>query len=358
MSQVSVNVVAPLGYTGPTLAGNNNYVQIVDASGDPVFKLSGNNNTAIGKDSLNSSTTGAGNTAIGDQTLTEITTQIDNVAVGYKSLKLSQGGGSTAVGSRALEAVVTGSQNDAFGSYSLLLLTSGSLNTAIGSGAGSNLPSGTRNTFVGFGAGSSFNGPSEGNIVVGNSMGYAYTGNSGNDNTFIGKDAGHGITSGNDNVIIGKATISYPGPKTGNNNILIGTNAEKASLSASNSITLGNSSNNILRCAVTSITSLSDERDKKEIEELPVGLEFVKGLKPVKFVWDERSEEGRHNIKDFGFIAQDLKASQEEVEMAETLKLVYEENPEKLEASYGKLIPILVKAIQELSEEVKQLKNK
>jgi hypothetical protein len=38
------------------------------------------------------------------------------------------------------------------------------------------------------------------------------------------------------------------------------------------------------------------------------------------------------------------------------LKLVYESNPEKLEASYGKLLPILVKAIQELAAEVEALK--
>jgi len=36
---------------------------------------------------------------------------------------------------------------------------------------------------------------------------------------------------------------------------------------------------------------------------------------------------------------------------------VYSENPEKLEMSYGKLVPILVKAIQELNAEVKALKS-
>jgi len=40
---------------------------------------------------------------------------------------------------------------------------------------------------------------------------------------------------------------------------------------------------------------------------------------------------------------------------SDTLRLVYDENPDKLEMSYGKLVPILVKAIQELKE---QLDNK
>ena len=34
-----------------------------------------------------------------------------------------------------------------------------------------------------------------------------------------------------------------------------------------------------------------------------------------------------------------------------------DENPERLEASYGKLVPILVKAIQELKQEINQLKE-
>jgi hypothetical protein len=41
---------------------------------------------------------------------------------------------------------------------------------------------------------------------------------------------------------------------------------------------------------------------------------------------------------------------------AKFLGLVYEANPDRLEASYGKLIPVLVRAIQELSAEVKALK--
>lgn len=343
MSTINVDIINPQSGT------------VVELNGVPV-RTNGVNNTTLGLNSGQAITSGIKNIALGDETLTAITTQTDNVAFGYKSLKLSQGSGNTGTGSRTLEALTNGNQNDAFGAYSLLALTSGSFNSAIGGNAGGNLPSGDRNTFVGFGAGILFNGPSDGNVVVGNSTGYAYTGATGNDNTFVGKDAGWGITSGNDNVIIGKTTISYPGPVTGNNNVLVGTNASKASLSASNSITLGNSSHNVLRCAVTTITSLSDARDKKEIEELPVGLEFVEKLKPVKFTWDDRNEEGKHDVEDFGFIAQDLKASQEEAN-ASYLGLVYEENPEKLEASYGKLLPVLVKAIQELSSEVKSLKE-
>lgn len=158
-------------------------------------------------------------------------------------------------------------------------------------------------------------------------------------NTFIGSNSGSNLTSGV-------------------NNTAIGYNALPATATSSNSVTLGNSSVTTLRCAVTSITSLSDARDKKDVVELRAGLDFVKGLRPVEFVWDDRDENGKHDINDFGFIAQELKSAQEEAEMADVLKLVYDENPEKLEASYGKLIPILVKAIQELAAKVELLEGK
>ena len=174
------------------------------------------------------------------------------------------------------------------------------------------------------------------NTAVGHAALQSITGHTANNNTAIGQNAGFGMTGSENCIFIGRAsTGSTP--------------------TATNEITLGNSFNTVLRCAVTTITSLSDARDKKEITELSAGLNFVKTLKPVEFVWDDRDENGRHDIKDFGFIAQDLKKSQEDAELAETLKLVYESNPEKLEASYGKLIPILVKAIQDLSAKVEAL---
>ena len=42
----------------------------------------------------------------------------------------------------------------------------------------------------------------------------------------------------------------------------------------------------------------------------------------------------------------------------EILDLVYDVNPERIEAKYGNLIPILTKAIQELNQKIKILENK
>ena len=225
----------------------------------------------------------------------------------------------TAVGYVALGGLTTGIGNTSVGDSSAQNVSTGSANTLIGAGAGNFITTGSSNTCLGNAAGGTLDAISSTNTLIGNATGTLTSG-------FI----------------------------TGQGNTCIGSGASPSAAGVSFEFTLGNWVN-VLRCQQTSITSLSDARDKKEIEELPIGLDFVKGLKPVKFVWDDRDENGRHDIKDFGFIAQDLKKSQEDAELEDTLKLVYESNPEKLEASYGKLIPILVKAIQDLSAKVEAL---
>ena len=209
---------------------------------------------------------------------------------------------------------------------------------------------------IGIGAGISAY--SNNNVLIGGDAGGVLT-SLGNFNVLIGEGAGGAVTSGNSNTFIGKyAGWSPLSTTTGSNNICIGNLSNAASASASNSITLGNSSITSLRCAVTSITSLSDARDKKEVAPIELGLDFVKELNPVKFVWDDRNEEGKHDVVDSGFIAQDLKALEDKYNAADVLKLVYDENPEKLEASYGRLIPVLVQAIKDLAAKVETLENK
>ena len=215
---------------------------------------------------------------------------------------------------------------------------SGNDNVVIGKAAANQITTGASNVLIGAGAGQGLQDASQ--------------------NVYIGNQAGAGV-NGSLNTFIGSFSGSGGSPSTSVNNTCIGNGAVMSSPSASYEITLGGNITTALRCAATTITSLSDARDKKDIKDLSAGLSFVKTLKPVEFVWNDRDENGRRDIKDFGFIAQDLKASQEEIGLAETLKLVYESNPDKLEASYGKLVPILVKAIQELTAKVEELeKNK
>jgi len=192
----------------------------------------------------------------------------------------------------------------------------------------------------------------------------------GNNGSYFGHRAGYAILSGSQNTLIG----SFAGDAltTGSNNIVLGYNAAASSVSVSNEITLGNASITAIRAAVTSITSLSDERDKKDIKDITYGLDFISKLQPREFVWNNRSEykeflphsknkesaelkeiiNSNKGKKDFGFIAQEVQVHDDD-----TLRLIYDANPEKLEMSYGKLVPILVKAIQELSAKVSALEN-
>jgi hypothetical protein len=248
--------------------------------------------------------------------------------------------GSLAIGTSALQNA-TSVNNTAIGNFALQSAASNC--AALGFGAGA-LSTGNSGTFVGYNAGS--------------------LATTGAQNTMLGSEAGQQLTTGQNNIFIGyRAGVSNSGSTgnvtTGQNNVLIGTNGLATSNALSNTIILGNSLTTTLACNVTSITSLSDARDKKEIEQLPIGLDFVKELKPVKFVWNDRDENGRQNEKDSGFIAQDLKAIQEKYNLSEELKLVNESiSEDKIYASYGRLMPILVKAIQELSDKVEELQPK
>ena len=305
MSQINVDIIAPQSGNDVELNGIN-----ARDTGN-VFKLYG------GQAFQANTTTGIGSTIVGFRAMPN-STGLNNTAIGLTSLQANTSGiNNTAVGSEALKSNTTGVNNTVIGKSAMA--------TAIASEC----------------------------VAVGVS---ALNGTTGIENVGVGNGAGSIITTGSSNTLLGNAT-GYS-ITTGSNNTCIGDEATPATATTSNSITLGNGAITVLRCNATSITSLSDARDKKDVKELGAGLEFVKGLKPVEFVWNDRDNEEKRDIKDFGFIAQDLKKAQEDANLEKTLKLVYEENPDKLEASYGKLVPILVKAIQDLSAKVEALEAK
>ena len=93
-----------------------------------------------------------------------------------------------------------------------------------------------------------------------------------------------------------------------------------------------------------------EERVKKDIEDYNYSLSTFKALKPRIFNWKNPGEHGGETQRR-GFIAQELLALQKESNIGDNLDLVSEDNPEKLEARYGNLLPVIVKAIQEESAE-------
>jgi hypothetical protein len=100
-------------------------------------------------------------------------------------------------------------------------------------------------------------------------------------------------------------------------------------------------------------TALSDSRDKTNIEDLPVGLEFIRQVRPVKFTWQIRDTDHTHprwNMPDSGFIAQELLALIEKYQVKDFLKLAVDHDPDKIYADPGRLLPVVVKAVQELAD--------
>ena len=180
---------------------------------------------------------------------------------------------------------------------------------------------------------------------------------SGDDNTAIGYNAGNSITTGTGNTLLGSGTATSA--VDASNQTAVGYNA---ACEQNNEISLGNSSITTLRCATSAIASLSDRRDKKDIQTCPFGLNFIEKLKPVQFTWDRRvlDRSDKYNPNNgttrLGFIAQDFQEAMPNGENS-ILDLVNEYNPDRIEAKYSNLIPILTKAIQELQEKVKSLED-
>ena len=311
-----------------------------------------NNNTALGYQALNATTSGSKNVAVGYQALKTNTTGTGNVALGSQALfTCDSGGNNIAMGDTALYSITTGSTNFAAGEAAGQSLTTGSGNFCMGRLAGRNITASSSNLCIGNQAGDGISGAfSSFNVAIGadalsaslttglsTAVGAnALVKSTGQGNTGIGYDAGNTTTSGT-------------------NVTCIGHDAEASSATASNEITLGDANVATLRCNTQTISSLSDARDKTDVQELPEGLDFISKLNPVKFQWQTRDGNGKDGTYEAGFIAQELQSAQQDAD-ADYLGLVMDENPDRLEASYGKLVPMLVKAIQELKSEVEQLK--
>jgi hypothetical protein len=118
-----------------------------------------------------------------------------------------------------------------------------------------------------------------------------------------------------------------------------------------------------LRCQVTSITSLSDARDKTDVVDVPAGLDFIQRVRPVSFKWAMRNLYntpgfvGKQGIPEYGFIAQELQAVQDDTGIT-VPNLISDDNPDRLEVAPSTLIPILIKAVQELTARVQELEAK
>jgi len=240
------------------------------------------------------------NLSLGTGALSSNTTGSSNTANGFDSLRDNTiGNQNTAVGVEVLKVNTSGGQNIGIGSYTLLSNTTASNNTALGHRASQDNTTGGNNTALGRSA------------LINNTTGYYNTG--------------------------------------------VGYNARSSSTGAIGQVTLGDANVTALRCNVTSISSLSDIRDKTDVIDSPYGLDFINTIQPKQYKWETRDGNVKDGSTRIGFIAQELlEACQGE---NDKLDLVMTDNPEMLEANYSNLLPIMVQAIKDLSKRLEDLEG-
>ena len=183
------------------------------------------------------------------------------------------------------------------------------------------------------------------------------------------------VCTGNDNTAVGAAAGAEL--TSGENNLFLGHNAGRASspsgvqTTGSGTVCLGDDNISDLFCADTSISS-SDSRDKADITDFTIGLNWIKDLRPVTYKWDKRSWYGtdeeplgtpdgskKKSKVNIGFLAQEAL----EVEKANgfgdsadnMLICNLTEDGQRYGMKYERLVPILVNAVKELSTKVTTL---
>jgi hypothetical protein len=111
--------------------------------------------------------------------------------------------------------------------------------------------------------------------------------------------------------------------------------------------------NGTINATNTTISAISDARLKENVQDIDVGLDAILALKPRKFDW--KAGKGKDIKGDRGFIAQEFE--QVFPQLVDNWKDPAPEGEAPYKSVRQDLIPVLVKAIQELAAEVNALKN-
>jgi len=319
--------------------------------------------------------TGAGNiatnTAIGDQALDANTTGFENVAVGHRALTSNTTGDyCTAIGADALYSNTSANYNTAVGTDAAVLTSTGISNTAVGASALVYNVSGSFNTA--FGTAALFDATGGANVAVGY---YALS----------------SIVNVTNNTAIGHQALK---DDTGiSNSSALGANT---AVTGSNQVQLGDSSTTTY--VYGTVQNRSDARDKADIRDTELGLDFIMSLRPVDYKWDYREtyktaapekpikgtpeaqqeyaakmEQWRqqNNLSNItpngsnkrsryhhGLIAQEVKAVMDAkgIDFGGYQDHSVNGGDDVLSIGYDELIAPLIKAIQELKAEIEELK--
>ncbi|PCI94430.1 MAG: hypothetical protein COB15_14210 [Flavobacteriales bacterium] len=361
---------------------------IIYKAGNRFIHNFGTNNTFIGINSGNLTTSGTGtNTGVGYGTLSSLTTGINNTAVGYNALnKMTSQKWCTAVGFRALEDNVVALGNTGLGYYALGNTggaSGGRWNTAVGSEAMENNTTGEFNTVLGANA-----------LLISTSK---------SNNVSIGYNTLMFASNTEQAVIVGSGSASDV--RDFDHCTLIGYNVEPSAGSWTGSIAIGHSArysaSDVAVVGTASLTSiggyvnwsnLSDKRFKKNIKQNVPGIEFISKLTPVTYNIDVNKLNGFLNVSEedlksdvtkkamqekseilyTGFLAQDVEASAKELGFNFSGVDAPKNENDHYGLRYAEFVVPLVKAtqeqqkiideqsklIEELSKRLEKLENK
>ena len=328
-------------------AGGSLPATIATGSGSGSASAAGSNSVALAQSSSASASS---------------TVAIGRVAKATSAGSISIGDSSQARGSNANGSIAIGLAADANGTYNPIAIgawsDAGNYSTAVGSGFSSNVRCYAAYTGSAFG----YKAVASGNyqLAIG-----AYSAATNNNANAVGYSA---VANGSNANAFGNYASAY-----------------------ANQFVLGNTSINNLKCQDTSITAVSDIRDKTDITALTLGLDFVNAIEPKAFHKNNRSqyytaaydepaldedesleqsytfdqeayEAGTHKFekREFGFIAQDI-AAQLPAEYSDA-RLTYSETEDRFgfevqRFTMGDMTPILWKALRELSDKHDQLQS-
>ena len=288
--------------------------QALDAS------VSGDDNIALGHSALGnlSSSGGHKNIAIGNYAgdgMGAVGNPTNNIFIGYDAgggtWTTAVSNGNVAIGGYALDGALNGaSYNVAIGEYALTNVTEADNNVAVGREAGGSVTTGQNNTLLGFEAGKN----GSGDITTGQA------------NTIIGSEASAGASGAINRTAIGRTTVAV----------------------ADNSVTLGNANVTAIYAAqdrgatiyAAGLVEGSSMTLKENIGEIESPLDKLTKLRGVEFDYKSTKE------RSIGMIAEEVNEVFPEL-------VNKNEDGEVTAMSYSRMTAVLLEAVKELSQEVK-----
>tara|TARA_R100001443_G_scaffold97526_2_gene104374 strand:- start:721 stop:2517 length:1797 start_codon:yes stop_codon:yes gene_type:complete len=196
---------------GTNIDAGSNYNIFIGENVSNATMNDATNNIGIGYNDLTNLTSGDNNTVLGSQAGVQLTTGSNNTIMGVSAGDaMTVGANNTVIGKDALIVETVGNHSVAIGHSALnkqTMATHGdntvSGNTAVGGYAGYYNVTGQNNTFLGYeaGFGSGVGNSHSNNVMIGHQAGYYIT--DGANNTLVGSQAGVDLTGGSGNVYIG-----------------------------------------------------------------------------------------------------------------------------------------------------------